>query len=251
MARDGGRVRVWGRHVVAAVLRHHPERVVTLWVQDGLRLDPALAAELERHGLPWRHAPRARLDAWTEGAVHQGLVAELHPAPARSEADLEPLLAARSQALVLVLDGVQDPRNLGACLRCALGAGADAVIAPRDRAAGLTGVARKAACGAAELLPFVQVVNLARCLRRLREAGLWLIAADAGAPTPVWDAGLDRPLAWVLGGEGGGLRRLTLEHCDERRAIPLDPRLESLNVSAAAAVCLFETRRQRLAADRS
>jgi 23S rRNA (guanosine2251-2'-O)-methyltransferase len=150
--------------------------------------------------------------------------------------------------LLLVLDGVQDPHNLGACLRTADAAGVHAVIVPRDRAAGLTPVVCKVASGAVGHIPFVQVTNLARTLRALREAGVWLVGTDMAGETPLHRADLNRPLALILGAEEKGMRRLTREACDWLISIPMYGTVESLNVSVAAGVCLFEACRQRLAA---
>ncbi len=167
------------------------------------------------------------------------------PAP-RSEAELERRLDALDHPpLLLVLDGVQDPHNLGACLRSADAAGADAVLAPRDRAAGLTPAVRKVAAGAAEHLPFVVVTNLARALRALRERGVRVVGTAGEAETSLYAAELRGPLALVVGGEARGLRRLTREHCDLLVALPMAGAVESLNVSVAAGVALFEAVRQR------
>jgi len=148
-------------------------------------------------------------------------------------------------ALVLVLDGVTDPHNLGACLRTADAAGATAVVAPRDRAAGLTPVVRKVAAGAAETVPFAQVTNLARCLRDMKEAGLWIAGAAEDGEKELFDADLTGPLALVMGSEGKGLRRLTRECCDFRLRLPMRGAVASLNVSVAAGVALYEAVRQR------
>ena len=148
-------------------------------------------------------------------------------------------------ALLLVLDSVQDPHNLGACLRVADGAGAQAVVAPKDRAVGLTETVRKVACGAAEQVPFVQVVNLARTLRRLKEAGLWIVGTSDRAAQSLYELDLTLPLAFVMGSEGFGLRRLTAELCDFMARIPMQGHVSSLNVSVAAGICLYETVRQR------
>ena len=147
---------------------------------------------------------------------------------------------------LLVLDGVQDPHNLGACLRSADAAGVHAVIVPKDRATGITDIVSKVACGAAEAVPFFQVTNLARVLRELQQRGIWLVGLDERGEQTVYDMDLSGPLALVLGAEGGGLRRLTREHCDHVVAIPMAGTVSSLNVSVATGVCLFEARRQRL-----
>ena len=147
--------------------------------------------------------------------------------------------------MLLVLDGVKDPHNLGACLRVADGAGADAVIVPRDRAVGLTSTVRKVACGAAETTPLVRVRNLARAMRSLKEAGIWCVGADADAETGYTEADLGGRIALVMGGEESGLRRLTREHCDLLIRLPMRGLVESLNVSVASGICLYEALRQR------
>jgi 23S rRNA (guanosine2251-2'-O)-methyltransferase len=149
-------------------------------------------------------------------------------------------------ALLLVLDGVQDPHNLGACLRVADAFGAHAVVAPRDRAVSLTAVVAKVASGAAETVPYVQVTNLARTLREIKEAGIWVMGADQDCAEAIVSARLDGAVAWVLGAEGEGLRRLTRESCDQLLSIPMQGTVGSLNVSVAAGICLYESRRQRL-----
>jgi 23S rRNA (guanosine2251-2'-O)-methyltransferase len=233
---------VWGLHAVREVLANAPERVLELWVLDGRsdrRMETLLALARE-HGIACQPVRRETLDGMAEGASHQGVAARVTPAPALDEDDLEGLLdRLDGPPLLLVLDGVQDPHNLGACLRCADAAGAHAVIIPRDRAAGLTPAARKAAAGAAETMPLVRVVNLARCLRTLKARGIWLIGAEAGAP-PAFEADLTGPLALVLGGEGAGLRRLTRETCDSLVSLPMKGSVESLNVSVAAGVLLYQ-----------
>jgi len=191
----------------------------------------------------------ATLDQETGGAAHQGVVAEVRPSVALDENGLLDLLtAAAPPALVLVLDGVSDPHNLGACLRTADAAGALAVVAPRDRAAGLTPVVRKVAAGAAETVPFAQVTNLARALRDLKDAGLWIVGTAADGEQDLFAADLRGPLAVVMGSEGRGLRRLTREGCDFCIRLPMQGAVQSLNVSVAAGIVLFEAGRQRRAA---
>jgi 23S rRNA (guanosine2251-2'-O)-methyltransferase len=188
----------------------------------------------------------ASLDKLADGGRHQGVLAEVAARSGDPETQLEEALeAAGPTPLLLVLDGVQDPHNLGACLRSADAAGVAAVIAPRDRAAGLTPVVRKVAAGAAEAVPFVAVVNLARTLRELKERGLWLVGTDDSADKSLHDVDLTGPLALVMGSEGEGMRRLTRECCDQLVSIPMAGAVESLNVSVATGVVLFEAVRQR------
>ena len=241
---------VFGLHAVAALLEHEPGRVTRLWVlasRKDARLN-RLVDLARKRGVPINESTRVELDSLAEGARHQGVVAAYagESAPL-GEADLERLLDAVQEgpALVLVLDGVQDPHNLGACLRTSDAAGAHAVVAPRDRAVGLTPAVLKVASGAAESVPFVQVTNLARTLRALKDRGLKVVGAAGEAEQSVFAADLSGPLALVMGGEGGGLRRLTREQCDALVRIPMAGAVESLNVSVAAAVCLYEVVRQR------
>lgn len=232
---------VWGLHAVRETLLRAPERVLELWVLAG-RADArmeALLALAREHGLAIQAVRRDTLDDKARGGAHQGVVARLAPAMALDESDLESLLdRIDAPPLLLVLDGVQDPHNVGACLRTADAAGVHAVIVPRDRAAGLTPAARKSAAGAAETVPLIRVVNLARCLRMLKARGVWVIGAEAGAPS-AFEADLAGPLALVLGGEGGGLRRLTRETCDALVSLPMKGSVASLNVSVAAGVLLY------------
>ncbi|RRQ22666.1 23S rRNA (guanosine(2251)-2'-O)-methyltransferase RlmB [Thiohalobacter thiocyanaticus] len=241
---------IHGIHAVESWLTRSPERVRQLWLQEGredARLQ-ALAAGAEQAGVKPQRVPRATLDRLVPESRHQGVVAEVLPLPPGDEAGLQDLTEGLGpQALLLVLDGVQDPHNLGACLRSADAAGADAVILPRDKSAGLTPVARKVASGAAEALPVFAVTNLARVLKRLKAAGFWLYGAAGEAEQSLYEQRLEGRIAWVLGAEGKGLRRLTREHCDVLVRIPMGGTVESLNVSVATGVVLFETRRQRLA----
>jgi 23S rRNA (guanosine2251-2'-O)-methyltransferase len=238
----------YGLHAVLAVLRRDPGRVEGVWLVEG-RHD-ARIGEIEQAAragrVPCHRAPRDELDEMAEGQRHQGVVARLR-APTRSEArDFDSFLEELPEkALLLVLDGVQDPHNLGACLRSADAAGAHAVIVPKDNSAPLSGVATKVASGAAESVPLFKVTNLARALRALKEKGVWLIGATDDADQSLYDADLDGPVALVLGGEGEGLRRLTREECDILVQIPMAGSVSSLNVSVAAGVCLFEAVRQR------
>jgi 23S rRNA (guanosine2251-2'-O)-methyltransferase len=239
--RDRGDL-AWGIHAVAGLLDRAPERVRRVTVLAGRR-DQRLNGLIERVGglgLTVDEASRATLDRLTGGAAHQGVVATFRPREALPEGALTELLdGLDGPPLLLVLDGIQDPHNLGACLRTADATGVTAVIAPRDRAAGLNATARKVACGAAETVPFVQVTNLARTLRRLQDQGVWLVGTAGDASESIFDAPLDGPLALVLGAEGRGLRRLTRELCDRLVSLPMSGTVESLNVSVAAGVCLY------------
>jgi 23S rRNA (guanosine2251-2'-O)-methyltransferase len=238
----------YGIHAVRVLLTRHPQRVRRVLLAGGR--DAGRLAEIrtlaQRSGVQVAAADEALLAKLAEGERHQGVVAELLPQAGDPETQLEEALEAAGTApLLLVLDGVQDPHNLGACLRSADAAGVAAVIVPRDRAAGLTPVVRKVAAGAAETVPLVPVVNLARTLRDLKERGVWLVGTDDAADKTLFDADLKGPLALVMGSEGEGMRRLTRECCDQLVSIPMAGAVESLNVSVAAGVALFEAVRQR------
>lgn len=239
---------LFGLHAVLAALRCRPVPVHALWVDAG-RKDARIHEVLDaarKAGVPVERVNGPALDRLCPGMRHQGVVAAREAARPVIEADLPGLLARTGTPLLLVLDGVTDPHNLGACLRTADGAGVNAVVVPRDRAAGLTPVARKVASGAAENVPFVQVTNLARTLDSLKEAGVWLVGTSDDAPLTLYQADLKGPLALVLGAEGQGMRRLTRERCDLLVRIPMQGIVSSLNVSVAAGVCLFEAVRQRV-----
>ncbi|RJS93811.1 23S rRNA (guanosine(2251)-2'-O)-methyltransferase RlmB [Salinisphaera sp. Q1T1-3] len=205
-------------------------------------LDAAAAA-----GVTVEHCDRAALDRLLPDVRHQGCAAEIEGTRIIRESALPALLSAVSQPWVLALDQVQDPHNLGACLRSAAAAGVSAVIAPRKRAAGLTRAARKVAAGGAELVPFVPVSNLVRAIDRLKSDGFWAIGLAGEAGESLYSAALPEPIVWVAGGEAGGLRSLTAEHCDRLVSIPMAPAMESLNVSVATSLALFETVRRRSA----
>lgn len=240
--------RVFGLHAVGSLLQRDPARVSVLLALES-RTDTRMTEVLqlaEKAKVPVRRVSRRELDELVAGVSHQGVVAETGAAPSLGEKELPAFLQALDGgAFLLVLDGVQDPHNLGACLRSANAAGVDAVIIPRDRSAPLNATARKVACGAAESLPVIRVTNLARTLRFLREAGVWIYGATGDAQSSLYETDLCGPLALVLGGEGRGLRRLTREHCDALLSIPMAGSISSLNVSVAAGVFLFEVRRQR------
>jgi 23S rRNA (guanosine2251-2'-O)-methyltransferase len=241
--------RVAGLHAVAARLKHHPETIEVLYVaahrRDARMRD--LLARAEAAGVRVVAADERRLDGLAGGAAHQGIVAACSAGQAAATLD-DVLSAAGPATLLLLLDGVTDPRNLGACLRTAAAAGVQAVIVPRDRSAPLTAVASKAAAGGAELVPLIGVTNLARAMQAVKEAGIWIAGAAGEADVTIYQLDLRGPLAWVLGAEGAGMRRLTREHCDWLARIPVAAEVGSLNVSVAAGICLFETLRQRAGA---
>ncbi len=237
---------IYGFHAVVSRLRQRAQGVHEVYIDAG-RQDArmkSLVDVAQARGVHVMAVPHDRLDGLTGGARHQGVVARVQAqALAQSIADV--LEALSEPALLLVLDGVQDPHNLGACLRVADAMGAHAVLAPKDRAVGMTATVTKVASGAAETVPYIAVTNLARSMRELAERGVWLIGADQDGKTELAQMKLDGPVALVLGAEGAGLRRLTRETCDLLVRIPMYGSVESLNVSVAAGICLYEARRQR------
>lgn len=242
---------IYGLHTVQAVLERAPQQVLNVYVEQDRHDERTqqLLAEVERHGLALQQVTSKQLDKQLGAVNHQGVMAQVRTPRSGDDRDLLADLARLdTPAFILVLDGVQDPHNLGACLRSADAAGAQAVVVPRDRACGLTPVVSKVASGAAELLPFYQVTNLARCLRSLQEeAGVRCVGLAGEADRSLFECDLSGPLALVLGAEGTGLRRLTRETCDMVASLPMFGTVESLNVSVSAGIALYEAVRQRLA----
>ena len=237
-----------GINPVEAALSNDAGRVREVLVENGQRNARVLelAERAKKLDIVVRHRPRDELDKLAGEARHQGVAARYEAAPAAHESDLDGLLERDgSDVLVLVLDGVTDPHNLGACLRSAAAAKVTAVIVPKDRAVGLTPVVRRASAGGAELVPLIAVTNLARTLRELKAAGVWITGLAGGTGQSIHAVDLHGPTALVLGGEGDGLRRLTRELCDFVVEIPMPGAMESLNVSVATGIALFEALRQR------
>jgi 23S rRNA (guanosine2251-2'-O)-methyltransferase len=237
---------IHGFHAVIAKLRHDLEGVREIYLaagrQDGRSRD--LVQLAESRGVRVVTLDTARLDGMAQGGRHQGVVAKV--AAQQKYLTVDDVLDGLAEpALLLVLDGVTDPHNLGACLRVADAAGAHAVIAPKDRACGLNATAIKVASGAADTVPYIVVTNLARSLREIKERGIWTIGAAGEATKDIYAIEQKGATAWVLGAEGEGLRRLTRDTCDELAKIPMFGSVESLNVSVASGICLFEARRQR------
>ena len=237
-----------GINSVEAALSHDPKNIVELFIETGTT--NARLKELSERARDLGVKPHGRtrelLDRMTGGGRHQGVVAQYRAAPPRSESELAGLVeAAGREALVLVLDGVTDPHNLGACLRSAEAAGVTAVVVTKDKAVGITPIVRRASAGAADRVPFIAVTNLARTLRALKDAGLWLTGLVGESEQDFYRVDLKGPIALVIGSEGEGLRRLTREQCDYLVRIPMRGAVESLNVSVATGITLFEVLRQR------
>ncbi|MFK7828853.1 MAG: 23S rRNA (guanosine(2251)-2'-O)-methyltransferase RlmB [Congregibacter sp.] len=245
----------YGLHAVEELLRRRPESVRSLWLakgRDDRRLQ-VLAQLADAAGIEPMRVDRAHLDGLVS-ARHQGVVVELGSQTSTAadlrwgEAELTKKIADNPDALILVLDGVTDPHNLGACIRSADAAGVTAVMVPKDNAADIGPVVRKVACGATETVPLVRVTNLARALQGLQKAGVWIYGTAGEAENSLYDTSISGPVALVMGAEGSGMRRLTRENCDFLIKLPMAGTVSSLNVSVATGVCLFEIRRQRLLA---
>lgn len=238
---------IFGFHSVEAILAKEPERFLEIYVLKGRedkRLNPVID-QARKFGISVQFMQRKALDNKANGEQHQGIIANVKAARMYNEKDLDEIIAREETPFLLVLDGITDPHNLGACLRSADAAGVHAIIVPKDKSAKLNGTARKVACGAAETVPLVQVTNLARTLREIKDAGVWVVGTAGETDTELFDANLTGPMAVVMGAEGDGMRRLTREHCDLLVKIPMAGSVSSLNVSVATGICLFEVLRQR------
>ncbi len=240
---------IYGFHAVTSLLQTNPRTIIKLYLQQG-RNDARLQEILQlakTNQLSFLYLSKKELDEKTEQQNHQGVVAEISSQQKTfSERDLELLLQQHTEPLFLILDGIQDPHNLGACLRTANAAGVTAVIIPKDKSVSLTSTVKKVASGAAEVTPLIQVTNLARTIRYLKEQGIWIYGFAGEATQNLYDCKLTGAVALILGNEAKGLRHLTREHCDELLNIPMIGTVESLNVSVATGVALFEVVRQRL-----
>jgi len=242
---------ITGIHAVESALKNDPDNIAQLWFAENKKNQriKELIHHAQKRGLISHTADFKMLDKLAKTHQHQGVVAEYNAPASYKEDDLLALLEAhennQTAPLLLVLDGITDPHNLGACLRTAEGAGVLAVIAPKDNAVGLTPAARKVASGAAETVPFVQVTNLVRTIEKLKKLGIWFIGTSDKATADLYSQDFKAPTAIVMGAEGKGLRRLTEEHCDSLISIPMAGKVSSLNVSVATGVCLYEVVRQR------
>jgi len=240
---------ITGIHAVESALKNDPDNIAQVWIAENKRNQRVkeLINHAQKRGLVAHRADIASLDKLAKTHQHQGVVAEYNAPKSFTEDDLLDLLEKENDTppLLLILDGVTDPHNLGACLRTAEGAGVDAVIAPKDNAVGLTPAARKVASGAAEKVPFIQVTNLVRTIEKLKKLGIWFIGTSDQAQGDLYSYDFKSPSAIVMGAEGKGLRRLTEEHCDTLVCIPMAGQVSSLNVSVATGVCLYEVVRQR------
>ncbi|ETD72544.1 23S rRNA (guanosine-2'-O-)-methyltransferase [Pelistega indica] len=237
-----------GFHAVTARLRHSPDSIKEIYIENA-RKDKrmqTLIEQADRQQVKIYFVDVHRLDGLSKGIRHQGVVALAEQRQLAVNVD-DVLDVVEGPVLLLILDSVTDPHNLGACLRTADAAGVHAVIAPKDKAVGLNATVQRVACGAADTVPYLMVTNLARTMRQLKERDVWLVGTTDQADHTIYQVDAKRSMAWVMGAEGDGMRRLTAETCDELVRIPMAGSVESLNVSVASAVCLYETARQRLA----
>lgn len=248
MSENGGQEICFGLHAVQAAIQYDSTTVTEIYV-DKSRHDKRfkdLLRRLEKCDSAIQRVDRQELDQLAQSDGHQGVVIFVKGAAAKGEKELASWLDNQSEELLLlILDGVQDPHNLGACLRSAEASGCDAVIAPRNRAVGLTPVVHKVSCGASQRVPFFQVTNLSRTLQQLKDRNIWLVGAAGEAEQTLYQVDMKGSLAIVMGAEGEGLRRLTREECDFLAKIPMAGKVESLNVSVATGIFLFEALRQR------
>ena len=246
---------VFGIHAVNELIKRAPERFIELFLlkgRDDERMKPIVNLA-RKYGVPAQLVHRKVLDEKSKGEQHQGVIARVQPGKTYSEADLDDIIARAEQKgippFLLILDGVTDPHNLGACLRNADAAGVQAIVVPKDNAARLTATVRKVAVGAAETVPLVQVTNLARTMKQLQQMGIWIIGTAGETDTCIYDVALSGPMALVMGAEGKGMRRLTRENCDQLVKLPMAGEVSSLNVSVATGICLYEIVRQRRASN--
>jgi 23S rRNA (guanosine2251-2'-O)-methyltransferase len=239
---------VYGLHSVEALLHRSPDRVTSILIAQNTHNTKInqMITLAEAAGISIKKVEREALDKMTSGGTHQGVVAQCSHREQYSESDIIPLLAKVSgPPFLLILDQIEDPHNLGACLRVADAAGIQMVITPKHHSTSITPTVSKVACGAAETVPFIQVTNLSQCIRKLQKEGVWVFGMAGEAEMSLYQADLKGPLALVTGAEGAGLRRLTRECCDTLLHIPMHGTVGSLNVSVATGICLFEAVRQR------
>lgn len=244
---------IYGIHATQHALQHFPERVLEIWLQSdnnkgkgGKGNKPGeIQALAKSQGITCQLVPRKSLDKMSGEQRHQGVVLRQRAAKLKDESDLDAIIQNKKNVLLLILDGVQDPHNLGACLRTADAAGVDAVIIPASRGVSMTPAVRKVASGAADSVPLIEVRNLARTMKQIQDEGVWLIGTSDQSDQTIYDQDLRGSIGLVMGSEDKGIRRLTSEHCDHLVQIPMAGVVESLNVSVASGVCLYEAVRQR------
>lgn len=238
---------IFGINPVQQLLATNPSKIIEIFISSGKdeKRTQAIIDAAKEQGISVQRIDVKKLDKWLEGQNHQGVVAKITATAVLTEATLAELVKRSAKPLFLILDGVQDPHNLGACLRTADAVGATAVIVPKDHAVGITPIVRKVASGAADTVPLVQVSNLARAMKELQDLGVWIVGTAGDCEQTIYEMDLKGSIAIVLGAEGEGMRQLTTKNCDFLAKIPMLGQVESLNVSVATGVCLYEVIRQR------
>jgi 23S rRNA (guanosine2251-2'-O)-methyltransferase len=240
---------IFGIHAVSQVLESSPDRIINVWIQEAINSDSVrmIHDEMNKLGFAVQTTPRATMSRMTKNQNHQGVIIEVKPAKKKTDNDLDKVLEQNkdNNPLYLILDSVQDPHNLGACIRTAEATKVTAIIIPKDRAVGITDTVRKVASGAVENVSVITVTNLVRAVKKIKEAGAWVIGADGEAEESIYDMNLKVPTAIIMGGEGKGMRESIMKECDYIAALPILGQIESLNVSVATGVILYETVRQR------
>ncbi len=240
---------IFGLHAVKEMIETSPDRVINVWIQEAINSESvrAIHDELDKLGLSVQTTPRAAMSRMTKNQNHQGVIIEVKPAKKKTDNDLDEILEANkdNNPLYLILDSVQDPHNLGACIRSADATGVTAIIIPKDRSASINETVRKVASGAVENVTVISVVNLVRAIKKIKESGAWVVGADGEAEQSIYDMNLKVPTAIIMGGEGKGMRESVLKECDYIASLPILGKIESLNVSVATGVILYEVIRQR------
>ncbi|HSX21097.1 MAG TPA: 23S rRNA (guanosine(2251)-2'-O)-methyltransferase RlmB [Gammaproteobacteria bacterium] len=242
---------IFGINPIQHLLTHSADKILEISVSASKTDNrvQAIIDQAKQHDIAVQRIDVKKLDQMFNDQNHQGIIAKIKPTAILTESALKELVNSTSRPLFLILDGVQDPHNFGACLRTADAAGVTAVIIPRDNAVGITPVVRKVASGAADTIPIVQVSNLARAMRDLQELGVWIVGTAADCEQSIYEQDFTGASAIVLGAEGTGMRQLTAKHCDFLANLPMLGQIESLNVSVAAGICLYEAVRQRMGKD--
>ena len=240
---------IFGIHAVNQMLESSPDRIINVWIQEAINSDSvrAIQDEMNKLGLAVQVTPRANMSRMTKNQNHQGVIIEVKPAKKKTDNDLDQILEQYrdDNPLYLILDSVQDPHNLGACIRTAEATKVTAIIIPKDRAVGITDTVRKVASGAVENVTVVTVTNLVRAIKKIKDAGVWVVGADGEAEESIYEMNMKVPTAIIMGGEGKGMRESVMKECDYIASLPILGQIESLNVSVATGVILYEAVRQR------
>lgn len=240
---------IFGIHAVNQVLEVSPDRIINVWIQEAINSDSVctIQEKMNKLGLAVQTTPRATMSRMTKNQNHQGVIIEVKPAKKKTDNDLEQILEQNrdNNSLYLILDSVQDPHNLGACIRTAEATKVTAIIIPKDRAVGINETVRKVASGAVENVTVITVVNLVRAIKKIKESGVWVVGAEGEAEESIYDMNLKVPTAIIMGGEGKGMRESVMKECDYVASLPILGQIESLNVSVATGVILYEVVRQR------